>query len=191
VAAGVTSSWVRVRFGEPAARWTELFDLDGEANVPTWFSSVLLLRCAMMSARWRLPALAAVFAVLSLDEVAMIHERAAAALMEARVVWPWPWVIGAGLVVAALFVLVPSLRAMPAVTRRGAVVAGAVYVGGALGVEVVAQRWGAVHGWLNVGYVTLTAIEEGMEMLGAILYVEALRTSRSRSDDAYASSLSE
>jgi hypothetical protein len=175
VVAGVISSCVRIRFGDPVARWTGLFDLDGEANVPTWFSSILLLRCAMASARRGLRPLAVVFVVLSLDEVAMMHERAAAALLEAHVPWPWPWVLGAAIVAGLAVVLVPALRAMARPERRGVVAAGAIYVGGALCVEIVAQRWAAAHGWWNAGYVTLVTIEEGMEMTGAILFVRALR----------------
>ncbi len=169
--AGLVSAWVRLHGGEPSQRWTGLFDLDGEANAPAWFSSVLLLRCAMASSRRGLRALAGVFVLLSLDEVAMVHERAAAALLGARVPWPWPWVMGAVVVAALGAALVPSLRALGRGERARAIVAGVVYVGGALGVEAVAQRWAEGHGWANAGYVAMTAVEEGMEMMGAVLFV--------------------
>ncbi len=173
VALGVLSSLARIQLGEGVARWTELFNLDAEANVPTWFGSILLLRCALASARYT-RALAAVFVALSIDEVAMVHERAAAALLERSPGSALPWLLG-GVVVAALgTALVPALRRLPAAARARAAAAGALYVAGALGVEALGQRFARRHGWWNPGYVGLAALEEAMEMAGAILYVDAL-----------------
>ncbi|MDP6342100.1 MAG: hypothetical protein QF491_01110, partial [Alphaproteobacteria bacterium] len=63
------------------------FSLGYEANVPTWYSSVLLLACAAVLAvigfsrppgkggyRRHWLALAAIFAYMSLDEAAVLHE---------------------------------------------------------------------------------------------------------------------
>src|SRR5256885_4802293 len=64
-----------------------LFDLDAEANIPTWFSSALLLMCAMLlaanaAAKWKTRdrytihwiVLSVIFLYLSVDETAIIHE---------------------------------------------------------------------------------------------------------------------
>src|SRR6185369_15409223 len=79
-ALGAASAAARIHFGDGVARWTEIWNLDAEANVPTWFGSVLLLRCAMACARaarrlphatrWR--SLGAIFVALSIDEVARL-----------------------------------------------------------------------------------------------------------------------
>ena len=37
--------------GEYAWQWERLFRLDGESNIPTWFSSLLLASCAFVSFR--------------------------------------------------------------------------------------------------------------------------------------------
>ncbi len=72
--------------GAPSWQLERLFDLDGESNLPTWFSSVLWLlasvmayQCSELSAKgsvkrsWFLVAAGLLF--LSIDEVAMIHEK--------------------------------------------------------------------------------------------------------------------
>jgi hypothetical protein len=84
----------RLRFGVRDDRWTSLFDLDAESNLPTWFAAVLLLAAAFRcfeSARGAqgpdvgsgFRRLGVVLVALSCDEVAMVHERVAAALLDA------------------------------------------------------------------------------------------------------------
>jgi hypothetical protein len=74
--------WLR----EAQESFVRLFDLDREANIPTWYQSALLLLCCALSAaigrlsnfgagvrgRWLL--MAALFLCLSIDEAAVIHE---------------------------------------------------------------------------------------------------------------------
>jgi hypothetical protein len=73
--------------GRPSWMLTHLVDLDGEGNLPAWFSSMQLLALAMLLALlagpvtawrerrlWPVLALAAVALTLSCDEVAQIHE---------------------------------------------------------------------------------------------------------------------
>src|ERR1044071_1537856 len=78
--------WLKILCGDPPLL-NPLFDLDGEANIPAWFSSAQLLAIALtlwvtnrfrsdhtMPSRLFLNLLAAGFLVLSLDETAQIHE---------------------------------------------------------------------------------------------------------------------
>lgn len=71
----------------PFPRFSRFVDLDGEANLPTWFSSMQLFciaallwvfatRAIRRSSRtsWLLGLLPAVFLLFSLDEVAQLHE---------------------------------------------------------------------------------------------------------------------
>jgi len=78
-----------------ATRATPLFDLDAEANVPTWVSSAKLLIIAGLALfnwdgerrdpalrhRWLWLGVALLFTAMSLDETASLHERAARALV--------------------------------------------------------------------------------------------------------------
>src|SRR3990167_8888477 len=86
---GAASKILEVGLGhEYAGGFVPLFDLNTEKNVPTWFSSALLLACAFVLWRiadktalhkgpdvghWRLLSLG--FVVLSMDETATLHER--------------------------------------------------------------------------------------------------------------------
>ena len=69
----------------------------------------------------------------------------------------------------------PFLRALPARPAARFVVAGAVYVGSAVGLETVwLARWladGPAGDWVRLGQV---ALEEGGEMAGVALFVWAL-----------------
>lgn len=157
------------------------FDLDGEGNVPTWFSSLGLLACsvAAFSLRRRargLTAFAFLLAIAAVDEVAMLHERAAAWLLEHRGDVP-PiaiWLLGAVLAAALAVTLVPMLRRLPPAVRTRLVVSGVVFVASAVGVETVGQAWARRHGWHNAVYTYLVLLEECGEMLGAALCLHAL-----------------
>ena len=78
--------WLKNLCGDPPLL-NPLFDLDGEANIPAWFSSAQLLTIALtlwtanrfradksMPSRLFLNLLAAGFLLLSLDETAQVHE---------------------------------------------------------------------------------------------------------------------
>ena len=54
------------------------------------------------------------------------------------------------------------------------VVAGIIYVGGALGVEAVSGLWAERHGEDNLVYMTISTVEELMEMIGIIVFIHAL-----------------
>jgi hypothetical protein len=74
--------------GHPYEPFAKLIDLDGEANLPTWYSSVLWFSVAYLTwvfaerhvlrsriRSWFLFALPLVFVLFSLDEVAQLHEH--------------------------------------------------------------------------------------------------------------------
>jgi hypothetical protein len=172
--------------------FVRLFDLDQEGNVPTWYQAMALLVCAgLLTAiarhRRRLGApyavhwtvLAVIFLGLSIDEAASIHEMAVHPL---RAAWPtrgifyFAWVIpgGAAVLLVGLADL-PFLAALPAPTRGLFIVAGAVYVGGAVGMELVE---GYVvedyHGTENLAFIVASTVEEGLEMVGIVIFIRAL-----------------
>lgn len=96
-ALSVTAGVLRYLYGDDRfVEFTRLFLLSGEANVPTWFSSVLLFSAAALVGgaeererrrgerrylrHWWV--LAAGLLYISLDEVAQIHELASEPLRE-------------------------------------------------------------------------------------------------------------
>jgi hypothetical protein len=167
-----------------------LLNLNGEANLPAWFSAALLLAAAaVLAVIWRTtPAgagsgrrywavLAAVFVFLSADEAAEIHEM----LNPLREHFGnggllyWAWVVPYGIAGLALVAAYARfLTRLPSRTARLFVASGVLYVGGALVLEMaggmVMDRVG--RGTLPV--VALYTLEELAEMSAVVLFIYAL-----------------
>jgi hypothetical protein len=175
-------------------------DLDRENNIPTWFSSALLATAALLlffiaraMSDLRAPhapywlGLALVFLYLSVDETASLHEAAIGPIqrtLNATGALYAAWVIPA-MVMVPIFAAI-YLRFLWSLPRRTAVLfvlAGAIYVGGALGLEMVGWHhryplhapnptdWEASK---TMTYAVINHAEEFMEMTGAIIFVYAL-----------------
>lgn len=185
VVASVTTRYVayRIQVGAPgsepiaALRW---FDVNSERNVPTTWSVALLLGAAVVAAvvaaRRRRPAdgvwwaVAAVAAYLALDEWFELHERLgdvgeAIGGSVLHFAWVIPAVVVAGVVGVVLLRLFAD---QPAIVRRRLVVAGLVYLFGALGLETVSGLVLREQGAAAL-YLVVTAAEELCEMVGASL----------------------
>jgi hypothetical protein len=165
-------------------RAVELFSLSYERNVPTWAASALLVlasaalaTCAQSAERDRAGwwALSGVFAFMSLDEAIEIHEHLGG-LVEGRGLFFFSWVIPAAVVVGALGLAFSRFLArLEPIDRRRFVVAGAVYVGGALVMELPLGWWTERAGDDNLVYGVLDWIEESLELAGATIFLLALR----------------
>lgn len=157
--------------------------LSYEGNVPTWFSSSLLLMCAIAAgviAAARPPmhrhwwGMSFVAGWISLDETAEIHEHLSGHFHTGGVLY-FDWVIPAAIVVLALaLVYVPFVRKLAPTTRMRLVIAATVYIGGALVMELP-LGWITEHsGMENIRYALVDWAEETMEMIGAALAFVAL-----------------
>src|ERR671938_1138937 len=144
-------------------RFFQEFSLDREANVPSWFSSALLLTAAAMLAvvaldalarktRWRRhwAGLSVVYVVLSMDETSEIHERIGSWLRaHLNLHGPLHYAGVIPMLAVALFVgvtYVRFLRALPRGTLLGILLAAAIYITGAAGVEAARGGWGGRPG---------------------------------------------
>jgi hypothetical protein len=173
------------------------FYYDLEGNIPTWFSSILLFLCAerawwvASAARasgdrwhrhWR--GLSVIFAYLSLDELVQLHEQVVVPLRTAlslggalRFAWV---VVAVPLVVAFAIVYLRFLMAQPLWTRVAFIVSGLVYVGAAVGMEMIGALVVTAFGFRSLLYSAASGIEEGAEMLGAVLFLGALTVALAR-----------
>lgn len=157
--------------------------LSYEANLPTWFSSSLLLACAVAAgsiAAARPPlrhhwwGITAVATWMSLDEAAELHEHLGGHVGTSGLLY-YDWVIPATAIVLALALLyVRFVRELAAPTRMRLVIAGAVYVGGALVMELPLGWWTETHGTDGLGYAAIDWVEETLELVGATLALVAL-----------------
>ena len=151
-----------------------MLDLDEEESFGTWFSSILLLLSGILSlavakagpareahARRWWQVLGVGFLVLSVDEVAGMHEFLNTLMGDT----PWTYV---GFPILALVALAfcPFLWRLRWRTALILLLAGAIYGGGAVGVE----HWTGSD-VNSLGYNMWTALEEGMEMAGVILFI--------------------
>jgi hypothetical protein len=192
IAASVACAVARYRYGHAdLLGGARLFNLMEEANVPTWFSSVLLLICATwlwliarltklrgerFARHWL--ALAAIFLLMSLDETAQVHDLVSDQLhdrLHTHGVLYYAWVIPAGAFLALIgLAYVRFLFALPRRTAVLFVLAGGIYVGGALGMEMVAAVYDESHGYENAITAAMANVEESMEMLGLVVFGYAL-----------------
>lgn len=157
--------------------------LSYEANLPTWFSSSLLLACAVAAgciAARREPwhrhwwAMCVLAAWMSLDEAAELHEHLGGHFGTGGVLY-FDWVIPAAAIVVALVLgFLPFVRALPAVTRTRLVIAGAIYVTGALVMELPLGWWTEQRGSDGFGYALIDWVEETLELIGVTLALVAL-----------------
>ena len=189
--AGVASVAWRHGLGERSGfGLIHLFNLDAESTVPSWYSSSALLAAAGLlgliaraereraSRDWRHWAgLAIIFVVLSLDETASVHELAIRPLQLAlRPGGPlaFGWVIpGAAFVALVGAIYLGFMLRLPPPTRRRFLLAGGLFVGGALGFEMVG---GALYTAYGMGLETALAsiVEETLEMVGIVVFIHAL-----------------
>jgi len=165
-----------------------LFSLDGEANLPTWFSSALLLLCAGLAtlngrlakargdrARWLL--IGALFLALSADEAAIIHEmsiKPIRAAFDPGGLLYYGWVIpGAVLVVVTAAYFSRFIVALPAATRNRLIGGAGIFVLGALVVESFSAYLDDHHG-RGLPYGFTTVVEETLEMTGLVVIIAGL-----------------
>ena len=153
------------------------FYLPHEANLPTWYASSTLLLSAFLLAiiafakkkegtpfviHWT--ALSFIFLCLSFDEAFEVHERwikPLRAYFNASGFFDSAWVIpGIAFVLIFALVYLRFLMGLPVKFRRLFLIAGALFVGGAIGVEMVGEYFGTYYGRYNILHSLIATVEE-------------------------------
>jgi hypothetical protein len=169
-----------------------LLDVGAENTIPTYFSALQLLAAAVLLAviarhqalirapwRWHFFALAIGFVLLSVDEMASLHETLLRRLGDAALgdLFYFKW-LGPGIVIVTLAALcfLPFLLALPRRFRLLFTASGAVFLAGALGAELIGsemarQQAGDDASWALQFQVI---VEEGLEMVGIALFIYSL-----------------
>ncbi len=168
------------------------FNVDAEMSLPTCFSTLLLLSAALLLAaiavlerrrkaayvsHW--VALSFGFLFMAVDEAVALHEmltRPAARLLGdgASGVFRLAWVVpGIALVVVLAVVFLKFLLHLPVKTRLRFLMAAILYVGGAIGLELIGGCCAPSPDY-RVPYMIVATVEESLEMAGAIVFIWAL-----------------
>ena len=171
-----------------------LLDVDEEQSFPTYYSVILLFTAAVLLAAistvtrrikglhfgyW--VGLAAIFFFLSIDEAVSIHELFTKPMRKVLqgsggMLLFFAWIVPYAIVVLGIaIVYVRFLMKLPRRTAAFMVLSGALYIGGALGVEMLSGWYFKSHGEnFDLGYYLLSALEEAFETMGTIVFVWTL-----------------
>jgi hypothetical protein len=166
------------------------FDASSEANIPTFFSSLLLFIAAAIlyviyktapkgfdkKRYWQV--LMIIFAFLSVDETASIHEQfgkigKSLHLHSGYLYYSWiiPYILFA---IIAFFFFLRFLFKLPYPTRILFIISGFVYTGAAICFELFEGNIAKKYGPNTLNDLLLCAIEEFLEMTGVIIFIYAL-----------------
>lgn len=190
IALGVFQEVYTRHFGEETLlRGMPQIALDGEHNVGAWYTSCLMVAAAFVlfltgraesdkgglrkSSPWY--ALAVIFVGMSIDESASFHEILGQPLRDKLGTGGflyYAWVIPGGIfALSAAIAFIPFLLSLPRPVAVRFVAAGAIFVGGAVGLELF-EGYLADRGEEGSPlYMAFVIIEEGMEMTGIALFL--------------------
>lgn len=178
---GLLAELASAAFGLEGA--AAVLSLSYEGNLPTWYASALPLLIAALLAwiaaltpadrpYWR--GLALGFLLISIDEVVGGHEHLSA-LFDTGGVLYFGWVIPAGALVLVLgLTYLGFLRRLPRETAKQFTLAGALYLTGALLLELPLGYWTERHGDDGLGYALIDWCEETLEFVGLTLFARHL-----------------
>lgn len=173
-------------------RLARLFDVGAERNIPTAFSTLLLLFAALLLAvitvlkrkqtgspvsHWAI--LSFGFLFMAADEAFSFHERLIKPVRKLLGddnlgVFYFAWVIpGIALVLVLAPFFLRFLLRLPAKTKLTFLMAATLYIGGAIGFELIGGRFAELHGY-NLTYKMIETVEESLEMAGVIIFIWAL-----------------
>ncbi|WOD37414.1 hypothetical protein [Nodosilinea sp. E11] len=170
--------------------FAEEFNVDAEGNFPSLFSSFMLLSCSFFlslihrakrqtrdrhSKSWMF--LSYIFFYLSLDELLSLHERVIPFFerLGASGFFYHGWVILALIILPLLGLFFLKLwLSLPARIRTLFFISGAIYIGGALGIELLNGMYADLYGEENFFYEMLVTLEEVLEMFGLTVFIFAL-----------------
>lgn len=172
-----------------------LVNMDGELSIPAILSVLLLFSAACLLFiittlkrknkephvfAWAILSIG--FLLMAFDEGATIHEKLMPIVLRLigdnlPSIFYFPWVIPA---IAGLLLLAPFFIKfyidLPKRTKRDFLLSGVIYVGGAIGFELVSGYYAGMHGMKNFGFNVIATIEEILEMTGMIIFINSLLT---------------
>jgi hypothetical protein len=167
------------------------FDAGGEQTVTAWLSSTILLLCATVLLHiaraerrgggvdaWHWLGLAIIFCGLSIDEAVGLHEMTINPVREAfgaSGMFRYAWVIPAMMFVALVgLACLGFLLRLEAIFRRRFLVAAALFVGGAVGFEMMEGALATFYSQHQLIYEAAVNLEDALEFAGELVFLHSL-----------------
>lgn len=175
----------------------KMFNFDKEKNLPSIFSALILLMASasllyvsfqtlsfkVSNVFWR--SLSFIFLFLSFDELLRIHEKVGAftaSHVKGDGAFHYEWLIPYSIILLFLcFTYAKSIFALPKQVRNNMIISGILFVGGAVGFEMIGGLYIEKNGLLTVEAIenstaifVLYTIEETLEMLGVAYFIYTL-----------------
>jgi len=174
-------------------RIAEWLEVDREASIPTWYAVITLMACAALLAviardaferrrpfprHWA--ALAAIFALLSLEEIIGIHSEATQRL---RALVSITEGLGYALALAAIALIGLAIVALlfgrfylhlPVRWRMWFTIGAVVYLIGVFASDAVGDYLITESGAPTLAYVVVQTVEEAFEMTGVLIFIVML-----------------
>lgn len=170
---------------------THFFNLDKENNIPTYFTSVLLLLNSALtlliaatnrkikvkySRNWYLISL--LLFIMSMDEILMLHEQLSTPirnLLHTQGFFYFAWLLPAlFLIILFLIININLFFNLPSKYQKKFFIATFIYLIGAFLMEMLGGKFLSFYGQNNIGYAIVTNIEESFELVGIILLLNTL-----------------
>jgi hypothetical protein len=165
-------------------------DVDMESSYYTWLSTCALFVTAFMAFRradyigkggpyfrqW--VGVGVLFVYLSADEAQSIHEKLGS--LGAMMVNPTgyfflSWTVPGMILVAIVsLALISMVIALPPYARWMSIASGAVFLSGAVGLEMIGGNLMEIYGFDSVPYALETSAEEALEGLGVLMFLWTL-----------------
>ena len=171
-----------------AEKYLLIVDLNAESNLPTFYSTLLLLFASVIllviatkeKQKFHWYFLGLLFLFLSLDENIGIHEHfdtlTRSVLDTApRGIFYFSWIIPYGIALAILLAfLYKFIWNLPNKTKFLFLMSGIIFVSGAIGLEMISGIYAENSGFQTRAFRLLTFFEEILEITGVSLFIFAL-----------------
>ena len=173
--------------------YIEILDFDFEANLPSFYSALAIMFCAVLlwmigtdkrrkkqAYRYHWLGLAIIFTFLGIDEAIALHEEIGDVVrdhewVEAKGFLYFSWVVPYSIL---LLIFVASylkfVFSLPRQTMILFIVSGSLFVTGAIGIEIFGAKEADLYGTDTLRYSILYTIEELCEMFGIVIFCYAL-----------------
>ena len=174
-------------------QWMFIFNMDREVNFPTLYTVMLLAICAFILKQimklentyqkslvryWK--TLHYIFIYLAFDEALQIHELFIIPSLGKKLpgIFHFVWVIPYGLItIFFINYFLKFIFKLPKETNRFFSLSGTLYIGAALGLEMVEGVWVRIAGGMqNFVYSLLASAEEMIEIIAILIFIYALLT---------------